>query len=64
MEGQDLLDGSLGARARRRLAASDDCEELKLLARLDRNGRQPGAEAPELSEAIEYVRELARTCGE
>jgi predicted nucleotidyltransferase len=64
MEGQDLLDGSLGARARRRIEASDDCEELKLLARLDRNGRQPGAEVPELSEAIEYVRELARTCGE
>jgi predicted nucleotidyltransferase len=64
MEGQELLDGTLGARARKRLEASDDYEELKLLARCDRNGRQRGVEAPELSEAIEYLRDLAKTCGE
>jgi hypothetical protein len=64
MEGQGLLDGSLGARARRRLEASDDYEELKLLARCDRNGRRPGAQTPDLDEAIDYLRELARTCGE
>jgi predicted nucleotidyltransferase len=62
-EGQDLLDGGLGARARRRLEASDDFEELKLLARCDRNGRRPGGQAPELTEALEYLRELARMCG-
>ena len=64
MEGQDLLDGGLGVRARRRLEASEDFEELKTLARCDRNGRQRGVEAPDLVEALEYLRELARTCGE
>ena len=64
MEGQDLLDGSLGARARRRLEASENYEELKLLARCDRNGRERGVEASDLVEAIEYLRELARMCGE
>jgi len=64
MEGQDLLDGSLGVRARQRLEGSEDYEELKLLARCDRNGREPGVRTPDLVEAIEYLRELARTCGE
>jgi predicted nucleotidyltransferase/predicted HD phosphohydrolase len=63
MEAQGLLDGTLGARARRRLGDSEDYEQLKLLARCDREGRKPGAEAPDLAEAIEYLRELARTCG-
>jgi predicted HD phosphohydrolase len=64
MEAQQLLDGTLGARARRRLEASDDSEELKLLARCDRNGRQRGADAPDLPDALDYLRELSRTCGE
>jgi hypothetical protein len=64
LEAQDLLEGSLGARARRRLEASEDCTELKLLARCDRNGRQRGGQAPDLPEAIEYLRELSRMCGE
>jgi predicted nucleotidyltransferase len=64
MEGQCLLDGTLGARARRRLEASEDCEELRLLARCDRNGRKQGGEAPDLAEAIEYLRELSQMCGE
>jgi len=63
-DAQDLLDGTLGARARHRLEASDDYEELKLLAQCDRRGRQRGVEAPDLPEAIEYLRDLARTCGE
>jgi predicted HD phosphohydrolase/predicted nucleotidyltransferase len=64
MEGQRLLDGSLGARARHRLESSEDFEELKLLVRCDRAGRKPSGDAPELTEAIEYLRELARMCGE
>jgi hypothetical protein len=64
MEGQQLSDGVLGARARRRLEASEDYEELRLLVRCDCNGRVPGAETPDLAEALEYLRELARTCGE
>jgi predicted HD phosphohydrolase len=64
LEAQDLLDGSLGARCRRRLEASEDFEELKLLARCDRGGRVKGAAAPDLTEAIQYLRELAQVCGE
>ena len=64
MEAQELLDGTIGARARRRLEESEDYEELRLLARCDRNGRQPGVEVPDLSEALDYLRELAQTCGE
>jgi len=63
MEAQDLLDGVLGVRARRRLEAAEDVDELKLLARCDRRGRQRGVEAPELGEALDYLRELAETCG-
>ena len=63
-EGQQLLDSTLGVRARRRLEASEDYEELQLLVRCDRKGRVPGADTPELSEVIEYLRELAQTCGE
>lgn len=64
IEGQDLLDGTLGARARRRFEASDDYAELRLLARCDRQGRQQAGEAPELGEAIAYLRELSQMCGE
>lgn len=62
MEAQQELDGTLGARARRRLKESPDYEELLLLARCDRNGRQIGAQAPELEEALDYVREISRMC--
>jgi predicted HD phosphohydrolase len=64
MFAQQMLDGQLGARAARRLRESENFEELMLLAECDRAGRQPGAECPELEEALEYLRELARTCGE
>ena len=63
MEGQAALDGTLGQRARKRLAESEDFEELMLLAQCDRQGRVAGVAAPELEEALDYLRELARTCG-
>jgi predicted HD phosphohydrolase len=63
MEAQQILDGTLGARAKRRLMESESYEELMQLARCDRAGRVPGAEAPELDEALDYVRELSRTFG-
>jgi len=62
MEAQDYLDGTLGARNRRRLEGSPDFEELLLLAECDREGRQVGVPAPDLEEALEYLRELSRTC--
>ncbi|MEX0714313.1 MAG: HD domain-containing protein [Pirellulales bacterium] len=52
--------GTLGARSRRRLAESEHFEDLLLLADCDRQGRLAGVEAPELSEALDYLRELAR----
>ena len=63
MEGHGLLDGTLGARARRRLQESESFEELALLARCDRDGRVAGAQAPDLDDALDYVRDLSRMCG-
>lgn len=61
MQGHQLLDNTLGARAKRRLARHESYEELLLLSKCDRAGRVPGAEAPELDEALEYLRELSVT---
>ena len=63
MEAQQDLDGTLGARASRRLKESPDYDDLLTLARCDRAGRQPGAEAPELDEALDYLRDLSQTFG-
>ena len=63
MDAQHAIDGTLGARAKRRLKESPDFDDLITLARCDRAGRQPGAEAPELDEALDYVRDLAQTFG-
>ena len=63
MEGQAVLDGTLGQRAKQRLAESEDYDALMLLSRCDRQGRASGVEVPELEEALEYLRDLAETCG-
>jgi hypothetical protein len=63
-EGLALADHTLGVRSRRRLAASADFEELRLLARCDRRGRQVGVPVPDIEEALQYVRDLAAMCGE
>ena len=63
MEGHAILDGTLGARAHRRLKESESYEELLLLSRCDRAGRQIGAVTPELDEALDYIRQLATTFG-
>lgn len=64
MLGQQALDRTLGARARRRLEANESFEELLLLAECDRAGRVPGVVAPELDEALDYLRDLATQFGE
>jgi hypothetical protein len=64
MEAHEILDGTLGARAKRRLQADESYEELLLLGRCDRAGRQRGVVASELEEALDYVRELSLTFGE
>lgn len=63
MDAHAIRDGTLGARARKRLQQSESYEELLLLSRCDRAGRVAGVEAPELEEALDYLRELAHSFG-
>ncbi len=63
MAAQQVLDRTIGVRARRRLEQDESYEELILLARCDRLGRQPGVEAPDLEQALDYIREIATTFG-
>jgi len=63
-EALTLGDGTLGVRSRRRLERSESFDELMLLARCDHEGRVAGVEAPDLEEALEYLRQLAEDCGE
>lgn len=63
MDAQRILSGTIGVRARRRLQGSPDYDELMSLARCDRDGRIPGAFAPELDDALDDLRELARLYG-
>ncbi len=61
-EARRIPDGTIGARARRRLAASENYEELLLLAACDRDGRLPGMVVPDVDEALDAIHELARLC--
>ncbi len=63
MQAHDILDGSIGVRAHRRLRESESYEELVLLGRCDQMGRQVGVPASEVDEAMDYLRDLARMCG-
>ncbi|MFG0332006.1 MAG: HD domain-containing protein [Maioricimonas sp. JB049] len=62
-DGARLLEGTLGARARRRLQAHADYERLLLLAKSDRDGRVPGAQVSDLDEVLDYLRAIDRLCG-
>jgi hypothetical protein len=59
-EANQLRDGTLGARARRRLEASQDFDDLTLLSDCDRAGRVNGAVVPDIEEALAMLRELAQ----
>jgi predicted HD phosphohydrolase len=63
MEAHRILDGTIGARAHRRLRENESYEELLLLCGCDRGGRVAGVQTSELTEAIEYVRELGYSFG-
>lgn len=63
MEAHAAHDGTLGQRARRRLAESEHYEDLLLLGRCDRQGRERGVAAPDLDEALAYLRDLSDACG-
>lgn len=62
-EAQAVLDKTIGARAHRRLRESEDYDELMLLARCDRAGRQRGVPTSDLREALDYLLDLAITNG-
>ncbi len=53
--------GQLGHRLKRELEASPDFEDLLLLRELDDAGRVPGAIVGTLDEALDYLKELARS---
>ena len=60
MEANRLRDGELGARARKRLAASENYEELMQLSECDKAGRECGVSVPDVDEALDYIRDLQR----
>ena len=51
-------DGTIGARARRRLEEHDDCETLRFLAECDRNGRVPGRRVDSLNDVLQTLLEM------
>jgi predicted nucleotidyltransferase len=63
MLGHELVEGSIGARAKRRLQEHEDFETLVLLSRCDRAGRKQGVQTSELDEALDYIRDLSQTFG-
>lgn len=63
MEAHKILDGTIGARAHRRMRENESYEELLLLCGCDRGGRQRGVQTIELEGAIEYVRDLDYSFG-
>lgn len=58
-----ILDGTIGARARRRLRENDSYDELLLLCGCDRGGRVAGVQTIELESAIDYVRQIGYSFG-
>jgi hypothetical protein len=58
MEAHAVADGTIGHRAKLRLAESDDYEDLILLGELDRAGRRTGAQVCTIDEALDYVKQL------
>jgi hypothetical protein len=62
MSAQQLFEGTLGARARRRLEAHESFEELMLLAACDREGRKCGVDVPDVDQALEQIRDVERMC--
>lgn len=64
MDAHRLHEGTIGARAKRRLQEHPDFETLLLLGECDRGGRVPGASVRDVDEALEEIREIARLCGE
>lgn len=63
MEAHRIHDGSIGYRARRRLAESEDYPDLLLLGECDRDGRVPGMIVSDLDDVLDDLREVSRLYG-
>jgi HD domain len=63
MHAHQVADGTIGFRAAKRLRESLDFEELMLLQKCDREGRQRGMPVMEVDEALDFLRELSRLNG-
>jgi hypothetical protein len=63
-EANQMVRGELGARAKRRLEAHEDFQQLELLSKCDRGGRQKNVHVPDVDEALDYLRELEQEHGE
>lgn len=63
MEAHKIHDRSIGARRRRRLAASPWFEDLCVLGDCDRAGRVPGADVDELEQALDYIENIEEMFG-
>jgi len=59
MDALAYRNGTLGARKSVRLRQLEDFDDLMLLRELDSRGRQPEADVCELSEALDFIRQLA-----
>jgi len=64
MLAHEIKAGTLPPREKRRLQESPDYEDLLLLRELDSAGRVPGAVVGTVDEALDYLKELARSNGE
>ena len=58
-----IRDRTIGHRAHLRLKESPDYEDLLLLGVCDRKGRVCGAVVPEVDDALDEIRDLARLYG-
>jgi hypothetical protein len=63
MSAHQISDRTIGHRAHVRLRESEYYDDLLLLGRCDRGGRRPGVNAPELDDALDYIRDLSDFCG-
>ena len=52
--------GTLGFKARKKLEASAEFDDLMLLRDLDNRGRIPGVTVPTVDEALEFLKQLER----
>jgi predicted nucleotidyltransferase len=63
MEGHKLLDRTIGARRRRRLSESPWYEDLLALAECDAAGRVVGVQVDDVTDALDYIRQIETMFG-